>query len=88
MYDIAYLIRGKTRIRVLQAISQDPRTATLICKGMEKHRSAVSRILLELEDRELCTCLNPKDKMHRFYKITEKGKKLLKDVKKYQVQDG
>ena len=81
MYDIAYLVRGKLRREVLKGMEK-PKTATMLGKTIKKHRSGISRILLELEKRKLAKCLNPKDVMHRFYQITNEGKKLLKKAAK------
>lgn len=82
MYDIAYILRGKLRKEVLSCLAS-PKTATILSKEINKHRSAISRILLELEKRGFVKCLNPKDVMHRFYKITPKGKKILEKAKNY-----
>lgn len=74
MYYIAYIKRGKLRKKVLD-LTQEPKTATEIAKSLNKHRSSISRILIELEKKGFIKCRNPKDVMYRIYSITEKGKK-------------
>jgi len=44
-----------------------PKTATEISKELEKHRSAVSRTLLDMEREELIKCVNPEDSSFRIY---------------------
>ncbi len=84
MYDIAYLTRGKLRREVLRLLER-PKTATMLGKELSRHRSSISRILLELEERGFVKCLNPKDVMHRFYQITPKGEDLLKKGKELEI---
>ncbi len=58
--------RGKLREKVLNALSE-PKTSTEIAKELDMHRSSVSRILLELEEKGFVKCLNPQDKNFRHY---------------------
>lgn len=44
-----------------------PKTATEIAKELSKHRSAVSRTLLDMEKSGLIKCVNPEDKSFRMY---------------------
>ena len=43
------------------------KTATEIAKELEKHRSAISRVLLDLERAGYAKCVNPEDKSFRHY---------------------
>jgi DNA-binding MarR family transcriptional regulator len=58
--------RGKLRKKVLDSLTE-AKTATEIAKELRLHRSSVSRILLELEEKGFVKCLNPKDKNFRHY---------------------
>lgn len=40
----------------------------------------VSRGLAELKAKNLIKCLNPKEKTGRFYTLTKKGKRILKEI--------
>ena len=75
---IAYLERGKVKYKILKELNT-PKTPTILAKKLNTHRSGVSRILLELKNKELVKCLNPEDKRTRFYQITEIGKKLIEE---------
>lgn len=76
MYDLAFVMRGRIRRELLKRL-EEPKTAVMLSKLVDKHRESVSRALIALEGKGFVTCLNPKDAMHRFYRITPKGKKTL-----------
>lgn len=38
--------------------------------------------ILKLAERGLVKCINPEDRLWRFYKITKKGKDALKEINK------
>lgn len=59
-----------------------PKTPTELSKGIGKHRSAISRSLIDLESRGLVKCLTPDEKVFRYYEITQKGKKVLEMIGK------
>ena len=50
---------------------------TEISKKIEVHRTTVSKRLADLKEEELVKVLNPEDNRNRYYKITQKGEKLL-----------
>ena len=79
--EVYFLARGRLKTEVLKLLNQ-PRTSTQIAKTLKKHRSAISRIFLDLQKRGLVKCLNPEDNMTRFYQITDKGDKITKSYKK------
>ncbi|MFH1591979.1 MAG: helix-turn-helix domain-containing protein [Candidatus Woesearchaeota archaeon] len=74
--DIAYLERAPIKVKILKLLEK-PSTPTRISKELKIHRASVSRILLELVNKGFVKVLNPKDRMARFYQISEKGKKVL-----------
>ena len=75
--EVYFLARGRLKVEVLKLLNQ-PRTSTQIAKTLKKHRSAISRIFLDLEKKGLVKCLNPEDNMGRFYQITNKGNKIIR----------
>jgi DNA-binding MarR family transcriptional regulator len=80
MYElISFVTRAKNRKLVLTNL-KEPKTPSGLSADLEIHRSAVSRAILELESKKLVKCLNPQDKMGRYYQITETGKKVLKEI--------
>lgn len=80
MYDlISFVTRAKNRKLVLMSLEK-PKTPSMLSFELKIHRSAASRSILELETKDLVKCLNPNDKMGRFYQITEKGRKILMEI--------
>ena len=76
-----FLARSKLRYKVLQELEEKPQIASFLAKKTKKHREVISRIFLDLQNRKLATCTNPKAPSFRYYKITDKGKKALKDLR-------
>lgn len=80
MYDlISFVTRAKNRKLILTNL-KDPKTPSGLSIQLKLHRSAVSRAILELESKGLVKCLTPDEKMGRYYQITEKGRKILKEI--------
>jgi len=44
-----------------------PKTATDLAKELKKHRSAISRVLLDMEKEDFVKCVNPEDDKFRHY---------------------
>jgi DNA-binding MarR family transcriptional regulator len=61
-----FLKQGKLRKDVLNSLTE-PKTATDIAKEIWKHRSSISRVLIELEKKGLVKCINPDDDKFRHY---------------------
>jgi len=78
--DISFIIRSKHRREILNLLDK-PQTPTQIKEETKLHFNSVSRTLIELEKKGFIMCLNPSQKLIRFYQITKKGKNLLEKVK-------
>jgi len=74
--DISFILRGKHRKRILRLLIT-PKTPTQLKNETKLHFNSVSRTLIELEKKGFLKCLNPKQKLVRFYLITDKGKNIL-----------
>lgn len=61
-----FLKKGKLRGKVLSSLTK-AKTATEIAKELGRHRSSISRVLLELEKKGFVKCVNPKDDRFRHY---------------------
>jgi DNA-binding MarR family transcriptional regulator len=61
-----FLKKSQLRKDVWKVLDK-PKTATEIAQELKKHRSAVSRVLLDMEKAELVRCANPEDKSFRVY---------------------
>ncbi len=61
-----FLKKGKLRRLVLERLDK-PKTATELANDLKKHRSSISRVLLELEKKGLVKLVNPEDDRFRHY---------------------
>ena len=78
---IAFLDRSKHRRTILELL-EVPKTPTRIKEETGLHFNTISRAILELEKKDLIKCLNPLQKLSRFYQIKSKGKDILNKFKK------
>ena len=69
-----FLKKSKLRVDVWNRLNK-AKTATEIAHELEKHRSAVSRVLLDMVEVGFVRCVNPEDKSFRCY--VKKGFKFL-----------
>jgi len=79
----AWIKRGKRRKEVLRLLSESnlPLTAKDLKTQLKISLSQVSFILKELSRKEIILCLNPEDKIGRLYKIRDKYKKIILEMK-------
>jgi predicted transcriptional regulator len=75
----SYVVRGKNRRRVFLAL-ETPKTPTQISKELKIHLPHVSRSLAELESKKLVECLTPSEKVGRIYRLSGKGRRVLRMV--------
>ena len=76
MYNlVSFVTRGSVRRKVLKGLLK-PNTPTELAKTIGVARSAVSRSIHSMEKVGLVECLTPDEKMDRYYRITETGKKV------------
>lgn len=61
-----FLKKGELRKEVWDKLDK-AKTATEIAKELKKHRSAVSRVLLDMEKASFIRCINPEDQSFRHY---------------------
>jgi len=61
-----FLKKGKLRQEVWDKLDK-AKTASDIAKEIEKHRSAISRVLLDMQKEGLIKCINPEDASFRHY---------------------
>jgi predicted transcriptional regulator len=77
--DISFIQRGKQRKEILFRLDK-PKTPTNLKEEINLHFNTISRALIELEKEGFVKCLNPKQKLCRFYEITDKGKKIKEKI--------
>ena len=81
IYLIAFIKRGKNRSKILQLLSENDKTQAELHSKSKMYRTHVRRTLIELQNRKLVKCLNPKDRIHKIYQITNLGEKVLDEIK-------
>ena len=82
--DASFLLRSPLSRKILEALSssEQPLAPLQIAKKANMARSNVSTKLIELKKRGFAECVNPNDRKWRFYRITDKGKRILKEAQK------
>ena len=77
MYDlVSFVGRGKIRKKVLKALIKT-NSPTELSRQLDIERSTISRAILELTDKGLVECLTPDERMGRYYRITQTGRKVV-----------
>ncbi len=61
-----FLKKSKLRKEVWEKLDKE-KTASEISKELGKHRSAISRVLLDMNKIGIVKCVNPEDKSFRHY---------------------
>ena len=61
-----FLKKSKLRKEVWDALTKE-KTASEIAKELGKHRSAISRVLLDMDKEGFVRCINEEDKSFRCY---------------------
>ncbi len=77
--EVSWILRGRLKQRVIIHLNK-LKTATFLSKELKTHRSTVSDILKQMKEKKIVTCLDSDQPYNRFYKLTQKGKKILKKV--------
>jgi len=80
--DVSFVARSKNRKLVLEALSKpkSPKTPTQLSNELSLNLGYISNILIELIDRKLIECLTPNEKRYRLYRLTNRGKDVLKKL--------
>ncbi len=81
IYQITFVKRARNRRKVLELLADKEKTQAELHHESGMYRTHVRRSLLELEEKKLVKCLNPKDRIYKLYKITKTGKEVLNKMK-------
>ena len=76
-----YVKQSTNRTKILKTIGINILKPTDITKKTNIHINNVSRSLKQLKEKGLVEILNPESKRGRLYRITEEGKRILKNLK-------
>jgi len=80
--DVHFLLRSSISRKILECLNRYDKEISpkQIAKEIDVARDNVSTRILWLAERDLVKCINPEDRLWRFYKITKKGKKVLREI--------
>ncbi|MCA9496044.1 MAG: hypothetical protein KC589_03815 [Nanoarchaeota archaeon] len=73
-----FVNKSKLRFEVLKNLGKEPQIAVFLSKKLDKHRSVISQVFLDLSEKGLCECINPEQDRYRRYVLTDLGKVVLK----------
>ena len=73
---VSFVGRGRARKQVLKALVK-PNFPTDLAKKLDIDRSTISQVMIELTEKGLVECLTPDERMGRYYRITETGRKVI-----------
>ena len=78
---ISFIARSKRRLEILKLLAEKEKSQPEIMKITEMYKSHTSRTINELLEKRLIICINPEDRVFKFYKITTQGKKVFEEIK-------
>ena len=81
IYLITFVKRAGNRRKILELLFDKEKTQAELHHESGMYRTHVRRSLMELEEKKLVKCLNPKDRIYKLYKITKTGKEILNKIK-------
>jgi len=81
--DVSFVLKSKKR-RELLLLLEIPKTPTQISKYMKASLPNISLKLSDFIEMELVECINPKDVKGKIYRLTDKGKEVVKKIKEME----
>jgi len=75
----SWVARGKQRRQVLMALSK-PKMPTEVKRETKLSITHVSKVLKAFTEKGVAECLTPDVKIGKIYELTEKGKKIRKEM--------
>ena len=79
--DIGFISSSGYRKKVLTELNS-PKIPSDISKTLDINKAHISKALKELVERKMAECLNPNSSKGKFFKSSDYGKKILKEVEK------
>ncbi len=80
IYLITFIQRAKNRKTILLLLGNGEKTQAQLHHESQLYRTHVRRTLLELQEKKLVKCLNPKDRIYKLYSITMLGEEVLDQI--------
>ncbi len=76
-----YVLRSSYRVRTLEAIGDDVMMPHQIAQKSNILKNHISKTLRQLREHGLVELINPEMPRGRLYRLTDEGKKVLKEIK-------
>lgn len=77
---LGYVISSTYRTKVLKAFDDKPRFPSEIAKNAGIRQNHVSNVLRQLKMKGLVEIVNPEAKKGRYYRLTDLGKEVAKEL--------
>lgn len=79
--EISYVEISSYRKKVMKSLDGEVLIPTQIARNSEIRPNHISKVLAELKAHELVECINPDVRKGRLYRLTDKGDKVVKNIK-------
>ena len=79
--EISYVQISSYRKKVMRSLDGEVLIPTQIARNSEIRPNHISKVLAELKAHELVECINPDVRKGRLYRLTDKGDKVVKNIK-------
>lgn len=83
---VKYVAKSSYRVRVLKAIGGDVKMPFQIAEDSNVLNNHISKTLRQLREHGLVELINPEMVRGRLYRLTNDGKKILKEINKKEMK--
>jgi DNA-binding MarR family transcriptional regulator len=77
---LAYVKISKYRTKILNILGKEMKFPSQLAKDLNLRTNEGSKLVRGLKEKKLVEVLNPEAKLGRFYKLTELGNEVLKNL--------
>ena len=79
--EVGYIQVSTYRTKVMKSLDGEVKIPSQIAKDTDIMQNHMSATLRQLKEHELVECINPEVRKGRLYRLTDKGEKLIKNLK-------
>ena len=77
---VDYVKKSQYRSKILKSLADDVKMPSQIAKDTGIVQNHISKSLRQLKEHELVECINPEVKKDRFYRLTNNGDNIVKNL--------
>ncbi|KXA98815.1 hypothetical protein AKJ40_04435 [candidate division MSBL1 archaeon SCGC-AAA259M10] len=78
--DLGFVKASKYRQKILKELTEGKEIPSEIAKKLDTSKPQISSTLKELKERKIVECVTPERRKGRIYDLTEKGRKIVKEL--------